>query len=126
MSSRPALNILYVEDAAEVRELSRELFELLGHVVEPVGSAEAALLWLDANAADVMIADVSLPGLNGIELLRQARLRWPAMHLVLSSGYSHSLRPDQFGFQVFMLPKPFDLDDLDALFRVLIARSGRA
>jgi len=126
MSSRPALHILYVEDAAEVRELSRELFELLGHVVEPVGSAEAALLWLDANAADVMIADVSLPGLNGIELLRQARLRWPAMHLVLSSGYGHSLRPDQFGFPVFMLPKPFDLDDLDALFRVLIARSGRA
>ena len=108
-------SILYVEDNDDLRESISALMEADGREVLSLPSAEAALLAMADKRFDVLITDVSLPGISGTDLAR----RWlePDAHrwVLLCSGYDFRHGLASIGPNVRSLPKVFEPEALDAL-----------
>jgi PAS domain S-box-containing protein len=109
------LRVLIVEDDVNTRDATRELLQLLGAQVSAADNAQAALALFDAQSFDVLLTDVRMPGMSGIELARAAKRVQPALRVVFASGYgagiAAELDDDMSG--ATLLPKPFDLDSLE-------------
>ncbi|MET0320163.1 MAG: response regulator [Duganella sp.] len=104
-----ALRLLVVEDNADARYLVCETLRALGHEVESAASAEEALPQLTDASFDVLFTDVSLPGMSGVELARQARQLKPELELLFASGYGDELTR-HLEFPARSLQKPYDID----------------
>ncbi|WP_217476310.1 PAS domain-containing protein [Stutzerimonas stutzeri] len=120
------LAILFVEDDPTLRMLTGEVMEELGHDVSLCESAEAALELLDKRRFDVLLTDVGLTGMSGIELVRQARARDAALSMVIASGYAISARDEGLEDLRTML-KPYDIHQVRSLLddiQVERSRSG--
>lgn len=85
------INLCIVEDLAEVREGLREFLSLNDEFnVEAVfDTAEAALKRLPALAPDIVIMDINLPGMTGIECIRQVRNQIPATQFMIFTVYEN-------------------------------------
>jgi CheY-like chemotaxis protein len=120
---RAGLKVLLVEDEAEVRKVVRSHLEALGCVVADFGTAEQALASLSEPAGfDLLLTDVALgAGLRGTELARRVRVRWPAVAVLLMSGYAaEAIEEGAQGWA--LLRKPFDRAELSrAITRSLAA-----
>jgi len=81
------MRCLVVDDDAVFREELSTLLADWGHPVEAVSSGAKALEALEAAEFDVMFSDVRMPRMNGIELLRQVRERWPRLYVVMITGF---------------------------------------
>ncbi len=106
--------VLLVEDEEMLRRpLVRSLTEV-GFVVRAAGSAEEALRLCeeDASAPDLLVTDVTLPGMTGHDLANRLRERWPGLPVVVMTGYAASRLPEQLSARVVMLSKPFDFAEL--------------
>ena len=109
------MRILYVEDNEELRETIAMLMEMEGRSITKCATAEAALQ-LDAQETfDVLITDVSLPGMSGTDLARQVLAKGPERWVVLCSGYHFGTALSKLGPHVRALVKPFELEELDSL-----------
>lgn len=108
---KPRLRVLLVEDNADALEGIIEMTDFLGHDAHGCQSAEEALLILKEQIFDLMITDIGLPGMSGLELSRQARTIQP-LEIVVASGYARgpNMPPD-----VGWLMKPFGIDEYAAL-----------
>ncbi|MET0257469.1 MAG: ATP-binding protein, partial [Methylobacterium sp.] len=85
--------VLVVEDNVDVGAFSTQLLQDLGYTTTWAARASEALLLLEPDAAgfDVVFSDVVMPGMNGLDLAREIRRLYPALPVVLTSGYSHVL-----------------------------------
>ncbi len=83
-----AERFLIVEDEATLRESLRRVFGREGYAVDAVASAEEALARLDESAYDVILTDIILPGIDGIELLERSRQRAPEQIVVVMTAYA--------------------------------------
>ncbi|HWK26646.1 MAG TPA: PAS domain-containing protein [Solirubrobacter sp.] len=103
--------VLVVEDADAVRVLTGRLLYAAGYQVVSVESGAVALERLED--ADVLVTDVVMPGMSGVELAVTARERRPGLPVVFVSGYTGdtSLAGSDDPATAF-LAKPFDGDDL--------------
>jgi CheY-like chemotaxis protein/predicted transcriptional regulator len=81
------MRLLVVDDDAVFREELATLLSDWGHQVEAVSSGAKALEALEAAEYDVIFSDVRMPRMNGIELLRQVRERWPRVYVVMITGF---------------------------------------
>ncbi len=88
----PPLRILYVEDNDNLRETIGMLLESDAREVTTVASAELALAAWQADRFDVLVTDVSLPGLSGTALARRVLADAPQQWIVLCSGYGLAMR----------------------------------
>lgn len=113
-SVRRALRVLLVEDDTLARETAVDMLDLLGHWTAGVGSAEAARDRYLEGAFDVLMCDVGLPGLSGLDLVQS--LHAPGVALLMVSG---AARPARLPPGCEWLGKPFGLDDLDAALQRL-------
>ena len=109
------MRILYVEDHPELRETIGMLMEGEGRTVTPCASAEEALVLDAGDPFDVLVTDVSLPGLSGTDLARQLLAGDQQRWVVLCSGYELGSHPTQWGPNVRVLLKPFELEELEQL-----------
>ncbi|MFS0758089.1 PAS domain S-box protein [Noviherbaspirillum sp. 1P10PC] len=118
----PGGRILIVEDNPDVALSVERTVEELGYVPQVVASAEQALAELERDAARfaAVFSDVVMAGMNGIDLGKEVRRRYPALPFVLSSGYSYvlAMNPDH-GFT--LLPKPYALEELASTLEEAIA-----
>ena len=114
------LRVLIVEDDANTREATRELLELLDAKVIAVDSAQAALDLITQQLFDVLLTDVRMPGMSGLDLARAMKRVQPHVHVVLASGYGTGIAAE-LGDELssaMLLPKPFNFDELEqAVFR---------
>ncbi len=78
--------VLVVDDSEIVRDLLRDILEVAGFAVEEAGSSETAEDMLAQSRYDVLVADIFLPGRNGIWLIREARLKGLVTRVVSVSG----------------------------------------
>jgi len=110
------ISILYVEDNDELRETVAELLDAEGREIVAVGDAEAALSVCEHRVFDVLLTDISLPGISGTELARRMLAARPEQWIVFCSGYDYGGVISSLGQNVRSIPKAFDLDLLDQLF----------
>jgi two-component system, response regulator PdtaR len=112
--------IVVAEDDELLRITVVELLTDDGFEVLEAGHAEEALRILchHAERVQVLFTDVNMPGpMNGLELARRARQRWPWLRVMIGSGIRpKTLRPE-YGFS----PKPYHLTDLRDRIRELVA-----
>jgi CheY-like chemotaxis protein len=107
--STKTLRILVVEDNADSQQMLCELLNLLGHAARGVPNAEAAIRILDEDSFDVLLTDVGLPGMSGVELAKKAVNANPGMKIIFSSGYG---AVENVGFESLSLPKPYDIHQI--------------
>lgn len=103
-------HLLLVEDNADLLELALMMVEAIGYDATGVASAEDALALLEKHAYAMLVTDVTLPRMSGIELVALVRSRYPQMPMVVASGYGRS--PALDGHDVSYLKKPYQLGDL--------------
>lgn len=119
----PAKRILLVEDQKDAAQMLSAALESLekGFEVVAVSSAEEALNALDKGAFDLLMADVMLPGISGLELMARFRRRNPNTKVILLSGVRDPEIRKQVvrsGAEAFFF-KPVELSDLlDAVERL--------
>jgi signal transduction histidine kinase/DNA-binding response OmpR family regulator len=114
------LRVLIVEDDVNTREATRELLELLEAQVHAVESAQAALDLIGSQTFDVLLTDVRMPGMSGLDLARAAKRLQPRVRVVLASGYGAGIAAELGDdlSDATLLPKPFNFDQLEqAVFR---------
>lgn len=109
------VTILYVEDSDDLRDTIGMLLEGPGREILSCADAEQALALLAQREVDVVITDVSLPGMSGTDLARKLLATDPERWVVLCSGYEFGDAVRQFGPNVRALQKPFEPDDMEAL-----------
>ena len=110
-------HILLVEDEADVRESLRSQLEGEGHEVTVTDSGMEALALVESSKFDIVLTDVMLPDLNGLELVERLK---PLPHkpvIVVMTGYGSvemavkAIKAGAFEF----LQKPFSVDVLSAM-----------
>ncbi|GAA0429688.1 PAS domain S-box protein [Massilia aurea] len=114
--------VLVVEDNGEVAKSVEMTLEELGYSTVTASSGEQALQILsnDATRFAVVFSDVVMGGMSGIDLGNEVQLLYPALPIVLSSGYSHMLANNpEHGFT--LLSKPYSLTDLARILSDAIA-----
>lgn len=112
-SNACSLRVLVVEDDPDVLDAALEALELLGHWATGVRSAEGALTRFLEGAFDVLMVDIGLPALSGLELAGklQARCKLP---IIFATG---SKMPDGPLYSAVWLSKPFSLEQLREALR---------
>ncbi len=113
--------VLLVEDDAVVREAGRRLLERLGYRVWCASSGEEALRLATGGACplELLLSDVVMPGMNGVELAARLRELRPGLPVVLTSGYAEEAVA-RFGPRVpgaRFLPKPYTPESLSRSLR---------
>ena len=108
-SPQPSPRILVVEDGEEVRELLSEVLTDAGYQVIAAVHGRDALRILDDSEVDLVVSDVVMPGLGGLELTEELRRRYPELPVLLMSGYAPK-EAEAPGLR--RLHKPFALADL--------------
>jgi len=116
--------ILVVDDEPSVGHLMKEILEILGYNTSVLDSSPLALetLRLGGSSFDVIISDMTMPGLTGLELLSRLRLLGIGTPIILMTGFCqdfHELAGLEQG-PVALLHKPVDINALADLLRELL------
>ncbi|MEG8040338.1 ATP-binding protein [Sphingomonas sp. LR60] len=110
--------ILVVEDNVEVGTFATAALAELGCETVLAMDGPSALVELGTNGErfDVVFSDVVMPGMSGVELAQELRRKYPALPIILTSGYSNVLAKNGTdGFE--MLHKPYSIDELSCALR---------
>ena len=120
------MQLLLVEDDPTMQATLHRALTRRGMEVTAVGDGRAALSQWTALQPDAVILDLTLPGLDGLQVLQQARsrgLRTPVLILTARGTVGDRVMGLNAGADDY-LPKPFDLDELEARLRALVRRNA--
>ena len=120
------MQLLLVEDDATMQATLQRSLARRGMAVTALADGRAALAEWRAHPPDAVVLDLTLPGLDGLQVLHQARaggLRTPVLLLTARGTVGDRVLGLNAGADDY-LPKPFDLDELEARLRALLRRSG--
>jgi two-component system cell cycle sensor histidine kinase/response regulator CckA len=104
--------LLLVEDEEMLREALDRTLVAAGFLVRVAGSAEDALELAAASMPDLLVTDVTLPGLSGPDLALRLRARRPDLPVLLMSGYAAHRLPDGLAGSAVLIDKPFPIKQL--------------
>ena len=115
------LDVMVVDDDPAVREVAVEMLRACGHDVVEHGSGVDALAGLESRRPDLLLCDLAMPEMNGVEFAAAARKRWPGLPIVFMTGYAEEklLGPAR---AEDVIRKPFKAEELIA--RVSAAVTG--
>ncbi len=117
-------NLLIVDDEQSYRQLLSLVFDGENHSIRTAMNGREAMELLHVEPADVIITDVKMPDMNGIELLRAAREQYPDIGVVLMTAFAtvetareaFKLGADDF------IQKPFDVEELKIIVKKALDR----
>jgi excisionase family DNA binding protein len=101
--------VLVVDDEASIRDLLAKTLALAEYAVDAAPDGKAAVTRLRAQAYDLLITDLKMPGMDGLALIREARRLFPALPVVIITAYSteaSAIDAINLGVQGY-LTKPF-------------------
>ena len=128
-------NILVVDDEVEVGEAVRHVLERAGYEVTVASNVATGLDAVARQPPDVVITDIIMPRVHGVELIKMLRERYPRVRVIAISGGGSfgplAYKPDAISTHAYLaaareagaeaiLTKPFDLADLVAAVRRLL------
>ena len=114
-------NVLVVDDEELYRRALERILQRVGHAVVSARDASEALAIVAAQPIDLVLADIRMPGINGLELVRQIHEFAPDLPCIVITGYGgaeqsvEALRAGAFWY----LEKPFDQGHLDVVRRLV-------
>jgi len=111
------LDVLVVDDNASLLRFLVSAFSASGCKVRQAAAAEQALALLDQQSFDLVVSDITMPGLSGLDLLRAVKSQHPGTPVVLITG-NPSVKSAVFGLRhgaYDYLPKPFSIRELQEL-----------
>ncbi len=121
MSNDFKIRFLVVDDEQSIRRLCMTVGTSLGFVCAEAESAEAALAQMEVESPDIILADLKLPNLSGVDLLRQVKVMLPRTEVAIMTGHGTietAVQAMKLGAYDYII-KPFRLDELKiALQRV--------
>lgn len=79
-------NILVIDDNPEFRDILRTHLEANGHRTVLAGNGEQGLTLLEREGIDIVLTDILMPQRDGVEVLREAKRRWPGLPVIAISG----------------------------------------
>jgi len=107
-------NLLVVDDERAVRDSLEDILELENYQVEAVGSGEDALEALNEQDYDLLLLDIKMPGISGIEVMRQSRRQVPETKVIILTGHGSlesAIEALRSGASDYIL-KPYDSEDI--------------
>jgi CheY-like chemotaxis protein len=119
--------VLIVDDELDVRDAIKRVLERSGYTVRTVDNATSALEELRRTAIDVVITDIIMPKINGVEAIHEIRAEFPGVKIVAISGGGNfgitAYQPNAITTSAylaaaeragahFILTKPFEAEDL--------------
>jgi len=108
--------ILIVDDDSTVLAMMSEMISTFGYRPITVSDGAAALQKAALNRVDLIISDINMPGISGLELLRRVKEEWPGIPVFLMSGDRGALVMAARTSRVdAILSKPFFVEDLNRL-----------
>jgi two-component system nitrogen regulation response regulator GlnG len=116
-----------VDDDRSIRWVFEKALSREGIPFKTFGLAEDAIVALDRDAPQVLVSDIRMPGTSGLELLQNAKERYPELPVIVMTAYS-DLESAVAAFQggaFEYLPKPFDVDQAVELIRRALDESMR-
>jgi signal transduction histidine kinase len=113
--------ILLVDDDNAVREITRAMLHEQGYRVHEAGSGGAALEILDREQnIDLVVVDFAMPGMNGAELARLARLKRPSLPILFVTGFADRAALTDMS-ELEILGKPFTYEELSHKVGLVLA-----
>ena len=112
----PRARLLVVDDEANLRAGLRNLLSLMGYHVEEAASGHEALELLENAPYDLMVLDMHMPGMNGVEVMRRARQVRPNLSIIVLTAHASmesaiaAVKSDAADYML----KPFNVEDLAA------------
>jgi len=116
--------ILVLDDDDDVRTVTCESIRELGYEVVAVGNAAEALKRLAGEHFDLLITDVAMPGMTGVEVARHLRSEGNTIPIVFSSGYADVQSFGEELSEEVILRKPFRLTDIAARIETALEPSS--
>ncbi|MEW5762452.1 MAG: response regulator [Bacillota bacterium] len=115
--------LLIVDDQPAIRQLIREALAGEGYEVKTAASGCEAIAFVAARRPDLIITDLKMPGMNGLEMLAEIQRIAPGIPVILITAYgelSSTQEAERVGVRRLLI-KPFDINDLRAVVRRLLA-----
>lgn len=118
------LEVLLLDDEPIVGRRLKPALDKIGCHVEVFENPQAAAARIDEKEFDVVVTDIRMEGMDGIQVLEHVQRRWPRTKVILITGYAKmELAREAMGKGVFdFIAKPFRPDDL----RRIIVRAGES
>ena len=109
------IKILLAEDDRSMREYLARALERVGYAVQAGGCGTEAIPLLEADSFDLLLTDIVMPEMDGIELAQKASVIDPAIRVMFITGFAAvALQSGRTAPDAKMLSKPFHLKDLVA------------
>lgn len=117
--------IMFIDDDDSVRDVMCELLSRKGWTVDPFDSAEQGLAALKDGAYDVVLTDINMPGLSGMNFLVAAREQAPEVPVIIVTGYpTIDIAVDAMKVgAVDFLAKPFKVEELEIVIRKAVGNA---
>jgi len=119
-------NILIVDDEQSYRQLLSLVFEGDGHTLRTAMNGREALAMIQAEPADVVISDVKMPDMDGIEMLQAVRETHPDLGVILMTAFA-SVETAREAFKLGaddFIQKPFDVEELKLIVKKTLEKQA--
>lgn len=119
-------HILVLDDDAIICRFMERLLSIMGYHVTCVRCGGDALSVLEDQPVDVLISDITMPDMSGLEVADLVHHRWPDLPIVLCTGHEDAMDPAdarRLGIKACMI-KPMDKSGLDALLKKVLAEKA--
>ena len=120
-------HVFIVDDEPEVRAAIRRTLELVGYQISCFDSATDCLAKMRSLRCDLLVTDVVLPGMDGLELLSEVKCRTPSLPVLVITGYGSvemAVQAMEAGASSF-IRKPLDRSTLLGAVETALTRRGR-
>ncbi len=118
----PSISVLIVEDEDRMRELLHKIIAREGYQVEEAPNGNAALACFEDRIYDIVLTDIKMPGINGIELLKEIKKISPRTYVIIMTAFGtinsavEAMKQGAYDY----ISKPFKLDEIQILIRKII------
>ncbi len=120
-----SLKIIVVDDDEQIREVLSDMLTIDGHQITTCEDGYVALKQCQEHRFDLMITDLGMPGMSGLDLAGQVHESDPTMPIAMITGWGTQLNQDEVALKGVkaVLPKPFHLKDIKALITELVVEA---